>query len=299
MEGLEALQKRIKTTNDLRSIVSTMKSLSAVSIIQYDAALKSLQEYGKTIDAGVVALMKNGVVSVPKVPTLPVNERRVLAIVLGSDTGMVGKLNRETVAYAAETLKDKGFLPENIHYVAIGRQVIGQLERDGKHLLAGYPVSNSVKAISNTATAALVKIDEAMQSEHLTHVYLFYPQKRGASVKATGTLMMPMGEEWLKNLKNRKWQSRRFPTYTMKPAVLFSSLIQERLLMDLSTAIAESLTAEHHMRLTTMQAAEKNIDENLEKMNLTYQQMRQENITTELLDVVNGVEAMRKKKKCA
>ena len=50
------------------------------------------------------------------------------------------------------------------------------------------------------------------------------------------------------------------------------------------------------MRLTTMQAAEKNIDENLETMNLQYQQMRQENITTELLDVVNGAEAMRKKK---
>lgn len=51
------------------------------------------------------------------------------------------------------------------------------------------------------------------------------------------------------------------------------------------------------MRLTTMQAAEKNIDENLEAMNLEYQQMRQENITTELLDVVSGAEALRTQKR--
>ena len=46
-----------------------------------------------------------------------------------------------------------------------------------------------------------------------------------------------------------------------------------------------------------MQAAEKNIDENLERMNLEYQQKRQENITTELLDVVSGAEALRSKEK--
>ena len=71
MDSLEGLQKRIKTTQDLRSIVSTMKSLSAVSIIQYDAALKSLLDYGKTIDLGMLALMKHDVVRVPVQRKIP------------------------------------------------------------------------------------------------------------------------------------------------------------------------------------------------------------------------------------
>ena len=71
MDRLEGLQKRIKTTQDLRSIVSTMKSLSAVSIIQYDASLKSLLEYGQTIDAGAYVLMRNGVLNAAKPPKLP------------------------------------------------------------------------------------------------------------------------------------------------------------------------------------------------------------------------------------
>lgn len=300
MDTLEGLQRRIKTTQDLRSIVSTMKSLSAVSIIQYDAALKSLLEYGKTIDTGVVGLMRNGVLNVSKPATLPSDRRRALAIIVGSDTGLVGKINREVVSFAMKKLEENGFGNEHVRYIAIGRQIIGQLERREKEMEARYPVSNSIKAISSTATAVLVKIDELMTTEGITHVYLFYNQKRGASVNPHSTLFMPMGEEWLKELKKEKWNSRRFPTFSLPAGTLFSSLVQERLLIELSTAITDALTAEHHTRLMTMTAAEKNIDENLERMNLDYQQKRQENITTELLEVVSGAEALlqqQKKKK--
>ena len=57
----------------------------------------------------------------------------------------------------------------------------------------------------------------------------------------------------------------------------------------------DSLASEHFTRMTNMQEAEKNIDENLERMNLEYQQQRQENITDELIDVISGADAMRKK----
>lgn len=293
---IEGLQKRIKTTNDLRSIVSTMKSLSAVSIIQYDTALKSLIEYGRTINLGVVALMKNGDLQIPRDPHLKPEARRALAVVIGSDTGLVGKMNREVVQYAQDFLRQKGFTLDQVNFIAVGRQIIGQLMRDKRNVIEAYPVSNSVKAVSKTAASVLITADKHMRTHHVTHVYVFYSEKRGVSVSATETLLMPLGTEWMERLKKRGWPGRNLPTYTLPPAKIYSALLKERLLIELSTAITEALSAEHHMRLTTMQAAEKNIDENLETMNLQYQQMRQENITTELLDVVNGAEAMRKKK---
>ena len=282
MDSLEGLQKRIKTTQDLRSIVSTMKSLSAVSIIQYDASLKSLLEYGQTIDAGAYVLMRNGVLNAAKPPKLPSEKKKALAVVIGSDTGLVGKINRDVVEFAENTLKEKGFDSDRILYIAVGRQVIGRLESREVPLLASYPVSNSIKAVGTTASAILIKIDEVLHAEGITHVYLFFNRRRGGSVNPASSLLMPMGEEWLEGLKRRKWNS---------------CLVQERLLIETATALTDSLTAEHHTRLMTMQAAEKNIDENLERMNLEYQQMRQENITTELLDVVSGAEALRKKRR--
>ena len=277
---IEGLQKRIKTTQDLRSIVSTMKSLSAVSIIQYDAALKSLVEYGRTINLGAVALMKNGDLKLPKETPVKPEAKRALAVVIGSDTGLVGKMNREVVRFAEKFLTEKGFKIEQTAFIAIGRQIIAQLMRDERNLVESYPVSNSVKAVSKTAASVLITAQEHIQTE-----------------RTTSSLLMPLGTEWLERLKNIGWPGHNFPTYTLPPEQIFSALMRERLLIELSTAITDALSAEHHMRLTTMQAAEKNIDENLEAMNLEYQQMRQENITTELLDVVSGAEALRMQKK--
>ena len=294
---IEGLQKRIKTTQDLRSIVSTMKSLSAVSIIQYDAALKSLLEYCRTINLGAVALMKNGDLKLPKERAVKPESRRALAIVVGSDTGLVGKMNREVVRFAEKFLTEKGFEIERTAFIAVGRQIIAQLMRDERHMIESYPISNSVKAISKTAASVLVTAHEHMQTDRITHVYLFYSQKKGTGVAPTSSLLMPLGTEWLERLKKIGWPGRNLPTYTLPPEQIFSALMKERLLIELSTAITQALSAEHHMRLTTMQAAEKNIDENLEAMNLEYQQMRQENITTELLDVVSGAEALRTQKR--
>lgn len=294
---IEGLQKRIKTTQDLRSIVSTMKSLSAVSIIQYDTALKSLVEYGRTINLGAVALMKNGELELPKRPRIRPEHRRALVILIGSDTGLVGKMNREVVLYAQKTLTEKGFKIDQTKFIAVGRQIIGQLMRNQWDMVESYPISNSVKAVSKTAASVLITADEHMRENHISDVYVFYSEKRGVSVVPTSSLLMPLGTEWLDRLKKIGWPGRNFPTYTLPAKTIYSALLKERLLIELSTAITEALSAEHHMRLTTMQAAEKNIDENLEAMNLEYQQMRQENITTELLDVVSGAEALRMQKK--
>ena len=294
---IEGLQKRIKTTKDLRSIVSTMKSLSAVSIIQYDTALKSLVEYGRTINLSAVALMKNGDLKLPKNPSVKPDARRALAVVIGSDTGLVGKMNREVVRYAEKFLTEKGFKVDQTAFIAVGRQIIAQLSRDERNMVESYPISNSVKAVSKTAASVLITAQEHMQAYRTTHVYVFYSEKQGTGVVPVSLLLMPLGTEWLERLKNIGWPGRNLPTYTLKPDQIFSALMKERLLIELSTAITDALSAEHHMRLTTMQAAEKNIDENLEAMNLEYQQMRQENITTELLDVVSGAEALRTQKR--
>jgi len=53
MQTLEALRKRIGTTGELRGIVRTMKSLSAVSINQYETAGAAIAEYRRTIELGL------------------------------------------------------------------------------------------------------------------------------------------------------------------------------------------------------------------------------------------------------
>jgi F-type H+-transporting ATPase subunit gamma len=69
------------------------------------------------------------------------------------------------------------------------------------------------------------------------------------------------------------------------------SLLSEYLFASLFEACAESLMSENAARLAAMQRAEKNIDELLDTMTLTYHRIRQDSIDEELFDVISGSDA--------
>jgi F-type H+-transporting ATPase subunit gamma len=69
-------------------------------------------------------------------------------------------------------------------------------------------------------------------------------------------------------------------------------LIREYFFASLYRAFAESLASENASRLSSMQAAEKNIEDRLDQLNTEYHHLRQSSITEELLDVVAGYEVL-------
>jgi len=82
------------------------------------------------------------------------------------------------------------------------------------------------------------------------------------------------------------------PIFRMDCNRLFSSLIREYLFVSLYRAFAESLASENASRLASMQNAEKNIEEQMQDLNVQFHRTRQMTITEELLDIVAGFEAL-------
>ncbi len=294
--SMEALSKRIKTTQDLRNIVSTMKSLSSVSILQYEQAQKSLIEYTKTIQSAFHALIRNNAIIIPK--TKKENSfPGAIAIIIGSDNGLVGRFNKEIIQQAALYLKENNFSVERTVFITVGKRVAALAEQSHFNLFAKYAVSNSIKAINSIASTVIVRMQEAMEKNKATRVLLFYHQRLANQPTRIESLsLLPFELEQYKRFKSKPWATNNIPLITLNPPVLLSKLIQEYLMVLLSGAITMSLAAEHYARMINMQNAEKNIDESLEKMNSEYQQKRQEAITEELIDVVSGSEALQIKK---
>ncbi len=58
-------------------------------------------------------------------------------------------------------------------------------------------------------------------------------------------------------------------------------------------ALLESTASEHGARMTAMESATNNAGEMIDRLTLKYNRARQAAITTELMDIVNGVESMR------
>lgn len=292
---LEALNKRIKTTTDLRDIVGTMKMLSSVSIGPYEKALKSLIEYSQTIQDAFTGLMKDDrFFYTPR--RLKSKQPPTIAVIIGTDNGLVGRFNRDVLTYARNDLSDRGILSQTT-LICVGKRIGLMADSAKLPTAATYPIMNSLKEITTIASLVLMKINELIAQKHFEQVLVYYTRKNtGEPQKPVFAQLMPLPYKRMMAMKQEKWTGRTLPLITANREILFQNLIHEYLTVVLGGALTASLAAEHYTRMMNMQQAEKNIDESLEEMNLTYQQLRQTGITDELIDIVSGAESLKKKK---
>lgn len=298
--SLEALNKRIKTTEDLRDIVSTMKMLSSVSIGPYEKALASLKEYGKTVLDAFLGFTINGESNFT-LPQPKTKNKKILAVLIGTDNGLVGKFNRDVFNYAQNYLKDQDIIKTDVLYLCVGKR-LGSITNNAVSvsLLGTYAISNSLKEIASIASTLLLKINDILTKHSIEEVIVFHNYKEHSKPQQPRHIqLMPLPYNMFMELKKRKWDSKSTPMIPAPPQELFSALVHEYLTVALAGSLTASLAAEHYARMVNMQQAEKNIDKSLEVMNLYYQQARQTEITDELIDIVSGAEAMKPKKKSA
>ncbi|MDY0042011.1 MAG: F0F1 ATP synthase subunit gamma [Desulforhabdus sp.] len=288
MEAIEELRRKITSAEDLQSIVRTMKALAAVSVRQYEMALESLDHYYRTISRGLQIVVK-------KEPSLLSYHRRQqtgrsLAVVLGSDYGMVGQFNDQIVSYAMARL-DSG--AEELEIWAMGERIVSRIERRGRSARTIYSAPSSVNGVASLVQHILLDIEDANARQQIETVSFFYNRPiPGATFESAFYHLLPIDENWLRNLSHEPWPNRALPTYTMESSRLFSALIRQFLFVSIYRAIAESLASENASRLAAMQGAEKNIEDRLGELQFKYHQQRQSTITEELMDVVSGFEAL-------
>ena len=103
MEALERLHEQLHSLEQLRTIVSTMKVLSAASIRQYEQAVRSLAGYYQTVERGLHVVLKDMLSAPPTSPSLR-EPLLTAAIVFGSDHGLCGRFNEEISRYTLERL---------------------------------------------------------------------------------------------------------------------------------------------------------------------------------------------------
>lgn len=290
---IESLSKRIKTTQDLREIVTTMKALSSVSILQYEQAQKSLIEYTHTIKKAFHAMIRNRSLQISRPKSEP-KELKTVIILIGSDNGLVGRFNKELVQHVMLFCANKKIDIKQTSFISIGKRMAGIIEQNKIQAIAQYPISNSIKTINNIASSVIIKMQQILERTKAEQAIVFFHKRfSGQPVQIEHLFLLPFQFQMYKDLQAEPWPTNNVPFMTLKPKVMLSKLIQEYLMISLLSAITMSLAAEHYTRMINMQSAEKNIDENLELLNIEFQQKRQESITEELIDVISGSEALK------
>jgi F-type H+-transporting ATPase subunit gamma len=291
--SLEALQRKIKTTSELREIVNTMKTLSSASILQYEQANISLKSYRRNLrDAFHALVQQKGLPPIAKIR----GEEKHLHIIIGSDNGMVGKFNRELMQAVSKDMQKQKIPSQQAFFLCVGKRITMLAEQQKLPILAQYAIANSIKTVNILAENLILRLDNIMALQKISHVNVwFHKRSKNGSVKIEKRQMIPFNNSGLEELKKKPWETNNLPMLPHDTHRLFSALVRESLIITITGAINYSLAAEHFTRMTNMQNAEKNIDENLAILDQKYQQKRQEQITDELIDIISGAEAIKKK----
>ena len=292
MESLEELHQQLDGVNDLRTIVKTMKALSAASIRQYESAVTALTGYYQTVERGLHVVLRN--YDIPGSPQRSARRsRRLGAIIFGSDHGLCGRFNEELVRYALDRMASSPAEAEGRRLLAVGARATASLEHEGQAIESTYFVPGSAAQITTTVQQILLKMDEWRERDDVHYVYLFYNRHSGAPrYHPTGVELLPIRLRQFHRLQEERWPSRSLPTFSMNRETLMRRLLHQYLFVSIFRACAESQASEHTSRLAAMQSAERNLDDRLEEVTALFRRARQTAITSELLDVVAGFEAI-------
>lgn len=289
-DTLESLRAKKERAHDLSAVVSTMKALAASSIGQYESAVQSLEHYYRTVELGLVACLRDsggwgrwsGLTSTGKIG----------AVVFGSDQGLVGGFNASLCLQVVSTLEA---LPGEKKVWAVGERIAGNLTDAGLQVVGVFQVPNSVRGIDLLVNEVLLHgLVRAVEEKH-SQVHTFHNQlvEHGRYEPRVGHLL-PRGGAWVQQFSEQTWPTQTPPQLLGGSSILFRKLVQEYLFVSLYRACAESLMCENRIRLSSMQRAEKNIQERLEHLTQQFHRLRQNAIDEELFDLISGFEAVGK-----
>jgi F-type H+-transporting ATPase subunit gamma len=290
-DTLESLRRKIDGATDLDSVVRTMKALAASSIVQYERAVHSLDDYYRTVELGLVAWLRQTGAAIYPGGDSQLKKGATGAVVFGSDQGLVGQFNEVLGDFVVGKL---GAMPGDKHVFAVGERVQGHLADAALPVVANFSVPNSIAAISSLVGRILIEIEAQRGQGKVAEIYLFHNRpKSGAIYEPVMQRLLPLDEIWRRGLSELSWPTGNLPEVIAGGPQTLAALIREYLFISLFRACAESLASENASRLAAMQRAEKNIDELLEDLNQNFHRLRQSSIDAELFDVISGFEALK------
>lgn len=284
VDSLASLQQRADGATDLQSVVRTMKALSASNITQYENAVVALHEYYHTVELALQACLQERP-GISMASNTKHAARETIVIVFGTDQGLVGQFNDQITLLAQRKSHE---LKGKQTFWAIGERVYDNLVAANIPVAGQINLPNSVSTITDTIRQILNATTQQWRAEQVTELYLLHhrPSNISGQYETHWRRLLPLDQQWQLHIQQQPWPRNKLPQSLGDQQATLSALVREYIFVCLYQACAESLASEHASRLAAMQRADQNIDEMLAHLQHVYHQQRQNQIDSELFDVI-------------
>ena len=291
-DTMASLRRKIGSSEDLQSVVRTMKAMAALNIGQYEQSVKALANYYRTVELGLRVCFRGrpSASSPQEAEDDAAGARALVAVVFGSDQGLVGQFNDEVADYAVKALAGSPGKPQ---VWAVGERVHARLADMGVQPAGLFGVPVSIKAITPLIGQILMAGVTRESRDDVFELHLFYNRPTSLALYApVSQRLLPLDDAWLNGLSGLSWPTKNLSEVVGDNPATSRAFIREYLFVSLFRACAESLASENASRLAAMERADKNIGEILDSLRSAFHGLRQSGIDEELFDVISGFEAL-------
>jgi F-type H+-transporting ATPase subunit gamma len=274
-EPIADTEARLATVLELHEIVGALRALAATRTQQAQKVLAATRAYG-----GIVANALGRAAALLPAEPRPSAERAGGrgVVVFCAEHGFAGAFNRRLLEGVGQ-LKGAALFVAGTRGTLLCREL-------GLEPAWSVAMATQVGALGATARRVSEELFGRFAAGALTGVDIVYAKHLGGErFEVTRESLLPVEPV------RRAPPSRSPPLTNVQPEALFRRLIEAYLFAELVLAAAESFASENAARLAAMAAARRNIDDKLDELRAACRRLRQEQITSELLDVVVGAAA--------
>lgn len=289
MASLKEIRIRISSVSSTQKITSAMKLVSASKLRRAQMSILGLRPYANKLNE-ILCNLSDSIGEAEQFPLLEKRkEEKIVIVAITSNRGLCGAFNSNIVKEVSSLITNKYDSQDqdgNLEIICIGKKGYDQLSKNYK-IRAFYDTLTDNPSFSELMVIAESLMDDFLKKK-IDKVEVVYNQfVNAATQKVTAATFLP-----IENIE--AGEEKCASDYIFEPSKeeLLQELIPKILKLQLYKMLIDSVASEHGARMTSMAKATDNASEILRDLKLKYNNARQSAITTELLDIISGANAL-------
>lgn len=289
MANLKDLKGRINSVKSTQKITSAMKVVSASKLRRAREQAEAAAPYAEKMDMVLKTLANN--VDKSSAPQLLVgngNDKTHLIVVVSSDRGLCGGFNTHLIKAVKTKITKLQGEGRSVKILCIGKKGYELLKSSYKKNIVGRIEDISKKRIIpfSDASEQAEKIIQMFENVEFDVCCVFYNKFISAiAQEVTEQQLIPLAMD-------EEVTSSSVYEYEPSEAKILADLLPKNIAVQIYNSFLESSASEHGARMSAMDNATRNAGEMIKKLTLVYNRTRQAAITTELIEIIAGAEAV-------
>lgn len=293
MPSLKEFRNRIASVKSTRKITRAMQMVAASKLKRAQDAAQSARPYAEKM-AKVIGGLAGSVAGNPGAPRLlsgTGSENEQLIIVATADRGLCGGFNTNIVRRARVLIDSLTKEGKQVKILCVGRKGRDQLKRlYGKQIIDTIELSGVKRIGFSNAEAIGERVLDLFESGEFDVATIVYSKfKSVISQELTVQRLIPAPADESEDLS-----ADGGATYEYEPdeTEILAELLPRNVSVQIFRALLENAASEQGARMSAMDSATRNAGDVIDRLTLQYNRTRQARITTELIEIISGAEAL-------